>query len=218
MNHQVYTENLFWNKKNSVKCFLHLNSKMKDLETAEMLQEWILQALLTQIVILYDYTYDIMVRFGFRWFPLLWDFLIPKLKDQTLPWKDKRENITHCYQDCHWCLLRQNLSYMYSTRLWMIKGTYLSKSEKMFTWRVCCLSSLYPFAILTASLAWRGEVYSMKTYLKERECTHFKNIYRAMLSLQTVFRRLYGWKARTYISTLHFIIFKNNFLPFFKED
>lgn len=56
---------------------------MKDLETAEMLQEWILQALLTQIVILYDYTYDIMVRFGFRWFPLLWDFLIPKLKDQT---------------------------------------------------------------------------------------------------------------------------------------
>lgn len=56
---------------------------MKDLETAEMLQEWILQALLTQIVILYDYTYDIMVRFRFRWFPLLWDFLIPKLKDQT---------------------------------------------------------------------------------------------------------------------------------------
>lgn len=56
---------------------------MKDLETAEMLPEWILQALLTQIVILYDYTYDIMVRFGFRWFPLLWDFLIPKLKDQT---------------------------------------------------------------------------------------------------------------------------------------
>lgn len=56
---------------------------MKDLETAEMLQECILQALLTQIVILYDYTYDIMVRFGFRWFPLLWDFLIPKLKDQT---------------------------------------------------------------------------------------------------------------------------------------
>lgn len=56
---------------------------MKDLETAEMLQEWILQALLTQIVILYDYTYDIMVRFGCRWFPLLWDFLIPKLKDQT---------------------------------------------------------------------------------------------------------------------------------------
>lgn len=112
MNHQVYTENLFWNKKNSVKCFLHLNSKMKDLETAEMLQEWILQALLTQIVILYDYAYDIMVRFGFRWFPLLWDFLIPKLKDPTLPWKDKRENITHCYQDCHWCLLRQNLSYV----------------------------------------------------------------------------------------------------------
>lgn len=100
----------------------------------------------------------------------------------------------------------------------MIKGTYLSKSEKMFTWRVCCLSSLYPFAILTASLAWRGEVYSIKTYLKEREFTHFKNIYRAMLSLQTVFRRLYGWKARTYISTLHFIILKNNFLPFFKED
>lgn len=56
---------------------------MKVLETAEMLQEWILQALLTQTVILYDYTYDIMVRFGFRWFPLLWDFLIPKLKDQT---------------------------------------------------------------------------------------------------------------------------------------
>lgn len=56
---------------------------MKDLETAEMPQEWILQALLTQTVILYDYTYDIMVRFGFRWFPLLWDFLIPKLKDQT---------------------------------------------------------------------------------------------------------------------------------------
>lgn len=56
---------------------------MKDLETAEMLQEWILQALLTQIVIVYDNTYDIMVRFGFRWFPLLWDFLIPKLKDQT---------------------------------------------------------------------------------------------------------------------------------------
>lgn len=68
---------------------------MKDLETAEMLQEWILQALLTQIVILYDYTYNIMVRFGFRWFPLLWDFLIPKLKDQTSSYERIRGKTLH---------------------------------------------------------------------------------------------------------------------------
>lgn len=57
----------------------------------------------------------------------------------------------------------------------------------------------------------------MKTYLKEREFIYFKNIYRVMFFLKIVYRRLYGWKVWIYILILYFIIFKNNFLLFFKR-
>lgn len=43
--------------------------------------------------------------------------------------------------------------------------TYLSKSVKRLTLNVCCLSSLYPSAFLTASRAWVGAAYSRKMYL-----------------------------------------------------
>lgn len=45
----------------------------------------------------------------------------------------------------------------------------MSKSEKGLTANVCCLSSLYPFVVATASSASRDDWNSKKQYLQKEQ-------------------------------------------------